>query len=301
MMVLAGCDKRPEGVLSDKDMVALIADMQTAEAYMQNYNSGYASDSIRDSAVQWVLDRRGLSRADFDSTMTWYGKNIDEYRELYDKVDKELIKRQKQISGEEVAATNFSDLWPYSRHFMMTENSNTNSISFSLPGDQLQKGDRLNWKMRMNGSPAVSTVFGVEYDNGLTAFSYQNNSDFKKLDMQIQTDSSLTVKRIFGYVRVKEDRYLPVWIDSVSLQSSPLDTTQYYKVFSQRKIYPPLRRNEKTEENVKKDSVKISGISVENTISPPAANLTIKHPDRRRRRESAAFNKELTPITNEKR
>lgn len=82
LMLLSSCDKRPKGVLSDDEMVRLIADIEVAEVYMQQHNSGYYNDSVRDSAVQWALERHGLTKADFDSTMTWYGRNIDEYRDL---------------------------------------------------------------------------------------------------------------------------------------------------------------------------------------------------------------------------
>ncbi len=51
-MLLSSCDKRPKGVLSDDEMVRLIADIEVAEVYMQQHNSGYYNDSVRDSAVQ---------------------------------------------------------------------------------------------------------------------------------------------------------------------------------------------------------------------------------------------------------
>lgn len=238
-------------------MVALMADMQIAEAYMQNHNYGYQTDSIRDSAVQWALDRRGISKAEFDSTMTWYGKNLDEYRDLYEKVDKELTKRQKRISGEEIIETDYSDLWPYSRHIMIAETGNTNSLSFTFPTDQLSKGDKIMWKMHVNGNPAVNLMLGVEYDNGTSGYVSQSNNDVRKLDISFQTDTSLQVKKIYGYVRVKEDRYLPVWIDSISLQASPLDSTQYYRVHSQRKVGVPKRiiMAKENEEKGESDSV----------------------------------------------
>lgn len=256
IFLIAGCNKRPAGVLGDKEMVELMADMQVAEAYMQNHNAGYASDSIRDSAVQWALDRRGLTKAQFDSTMTWYGKNIDEYRDLFAKVDKELLNRQKKIPGETEETVDISDLWPYSRHILISENGSSNSLTFSIQTDQLTKGDRINWKMHLNGSPSVNMLLGVDYDNGTSAYSYQNNSDAKKMDVSLQTDTSLNVSRIFGYLRVKEDRYLPVWIDSISLQSSPIDSTQYYRVFSQRKIGKPQRKIDADLNDEDNDSIK---------------------------------------------
>ena len=47
--------------------------------------------------------------------MTWYGRNIDEYRDLYGKVDVELAARQRAVTGMEDTDIVSTDLWPYSR------------------------------------------------------------------------------------------------------------------------------------------------------------------------------------------
>lgn len=247
LIVSESCSRRPDGVLPDKEMVELIADMEIVEAYMQKHYSGYYHDSIRDSAVQWVLEKHGLTKADFDSTMTWYGRNIDEYRNLFEKVDSELADRQRRISGESVQIENTSDLWPYTRHILISDKASTNNLAFSIPSSEIQKGDKIIWKMRLNGLFSGNYLLGVDYENGTTSYAYQSQNSNKSVEMALQTDTSLDVKRIFGYVRVNEDHSLPVWIDSIALQRTPVDTTQYYRIFSQRKYYGPHKREIKGE------------------------------------------------------
>ncbi len=272
VILWGACNKRPKGVLSDNEMVGLIADMEVAEIYMQNHNSGYYNDSIRDSAVQWALEKHGLSKADFDSTMTWYGRNIDDYANLYAKVDQELALRQSKAIGKTEQDLNSTDLWPYSRHLFVSDRSNSNGVTFSIPINELQKGDKITWKMRMKGLTEGNLMLGVDYDNGASSYTYQTQNGSSKVEMTLQTDTAFIVKRIFGYVRAKDKQSLPLWLDSIALQRTPIDSTQYYRIYSQKR-YPGLHNRLKSSE--KNDSLaedsKIGEILTEdnNTLSIP--------------------------------
>ncbi|MDE7437173.1 MAG: DUF4296 domain-containing protein [Muribaculaceae bacterium] len=254
LVILSGCDKRPEGVLSDKEMVQLMTDMEVAEVYIQNNSNEMYNDSSRDKTIQYIIEKRGIDKAQFDSTMTWYGRNIDIYQELYKKVDAELAKRQKNAIGGDAMATvqQGSDLWPYSRHLIMSEMAQNNSLNFSFVSEQIEKGDKLNFKLRANGLDYSSAMLGVDYENGLSTYSYSTQNATDKIDISLQLDTFLTVKRIFGYVRPKNKLKRTVWLDSIALERVPYDSTQYYRIFSQRKVYAPKKR-----EPVKIDTVEV--------------------------------------------
>lgn len=280
LLLGAGCNKRPKGVLSDDEMVGLIADMQIAEVYMQQHNSGYYNDSIRDSAVQWALDKHGLSKADFDSTMTWYGRNIDDYLNLFGKVDAELAKRQNRAIGETEKNLVSTDLWPYSRHILISENAPSNGLAFSLPLNDIPKGERITWKMRLKGLSSGNVLLGVDYDNGMSSYTYQTQNGNSKIDLTLQTDTAYNVKRVFGYMRTKEDHSLPIWIDSIALQQLPLDSTEYYRIHSQRKYSGFHKRVKVPEKNdtIEEDS-KIAAI-LEDT---EGNQISVKPADKRKR------------------
>lgn len=242
ILFVISCDRRPEGVLSDKEMVRLIADMEVAETYLRSHNAGYYNDSIRDSAVKYVLDRHGLTKAEFDSTMMWYGRNIDKYHQLFPKVEQELAARQRAVTGKDAAEIDVNDFWPYSRHFCIAANSGSDNLAFSIPVSGVARGERFNWKMRLNSGVSGNVVFGVEYENGTIGYCYQSSGASRRMDMRIQTDSSQTVKRVFGSFRLRSIDDMPLWVDSISLQSQPFDSTQYYRLNSQRTYYGPRRR-----------------------------------------------------------
>lgn len=275
-LIASACNKRPEGVLSDKEMVGLIADMEVAESYLQTHNHSYYNDSTRDKVLQYILDRHGLDKAGFDSTMVWYGRNIDEYRDLLSKVDKELQHRAKSVKGTSLDEIVKSDLWPYSRHYIMSSLSENNLLQFSIPGSDITSGDRLSWEMRINSILEGMALMGVEYENGLKAYTYASTGGTRKMSLNLQTDTSQTIKRVFGQVKVNELSLQPIFIDSVSLKSLPFDSLEYYKINSQRIFRGPIKMKSKTE---KTDSLStLQELDNTNKLFEPASAPTSGKP-----------------------
>lgn len=242
VLVLAvGCRKRPKGVLSESEMVSLIADMEVAQGYFMSIDDGDISENDRQGAVIYVLNKHHITKAEFDSTMTWYGRNIDDYRKLCESVEKELIKRQKRIPGEQQESEDIKDMWPYSRHFAFNGKGASDNLVFSIKPEELLPGDRINWKLRMMNPPSGNVMIGVEYDNGTSSYSYNSLMGQNKVDITLQTDTALRVRRVFGNLHLKQMGAAHVWIDSIALGRLPYDSTLYYRGFSQRKLGVPSR------------------------------------------------------------
>ena len=93
--IFLGCDRRPKEVLSERKWSAFMADMQLAEACL---NSSAVSVHSRDGRLELgrsVLAAHGVTQEQLDTTLAWYGRNIDNYSELFEKVDKEIVARRK--------------------------------------------------------------------------------------------------------------------------------------------------------------------------------------------------------------
>lgn len=269
ILLVSGCDRRPKGVLSESEMIQLIADLETAEVYLRQSESMNYNDSTRDKAVEWVLEKRGITKADFDSTMTWYGRNIDIFQELYAKVDRELAQRQKKATGEEQAsvAMDMDDLWPYSRHLMISEISGMRNVVFEIPVNEIHKGDRLNLKMRLNGLDYGEVLLAVDYNSGLSAYNHQSLMNNNHIDISLQTDTAQSVKKLYGYVRVKDSTRLPVLIDSIALNRLPLDSAEYYRIHSVRKVYPPIKKDIPTDNDNASDNERAEDSKIPNRIN----------------------------------
>lgn len=246
LILVCSCNRRPEGVLSDKEMVSLLADMELAESYSDVAMRGGDFIATRSKLADGVLAAHGVSRAELDTTLAWYGKNIDEYNDLFKRVDKEIDSKRKRLMAN--AGDDFSEsadnLWPYSRQMMISHLSGVPDILFSIPATDFQKGDVVTWRMRLHNEAEVFAMLGVDYSDGSASQINRNMAGNRTIEIRVQSDTSKTVKRIYGLLRPGRTESLPLWADSISLALSPLDSTRYYQFHSQT-VIKPLRRIEK--------------------------------------------------------
>ena len=297
-VVVIGCDKRPDLVLSEREMTALLVDIHRSEAYLTAGSAIFASDSAKKVLRQSILKKHGVTQAEFDSSLNWYGRNIDEYVKLYANVEKQLDKKLKsaykraETSGE-IASNDLDDsqnLWHGAPISRISKNEDLHLISFQLrpKEDNIVSGDRFNWQFRKaNDRTEVSMFMAVDYDNGTTSYitrSFSQNTPNCK--MTLQTDSTMGIKRIYGYARFYPDNEEVIFIDSIRIEKLPLTSSNYSQIFSQRSFNPNYKKQEA--EEALNDS--ISGIVIEpNEIKPksqhgmprpesldPAASLRMK-------------------------
>lgn len=234
-LILISCQSKPKGVISDKEMVELLADLHTARAYNQNGNPANLPDSIRNNMTAAILRSRGYTMAQFDSTINWYSANIDKYYELYDKVDKTLMARQKRSGIVQNQDLGKDNIWPYSAFAFFSPNAISDGFSFSIDGEGLQKGESLLWKMRMNSDSNTKAMLGVDYSDNTMAIVTSSTYGERNLEITLITDTAKVVKRIFGTLTVPPE-IMPVWADSISLVKTPFDSLTYYKL-NYQKLY----------------------------------------------------------------
>lgn len=218
----ASCDRRPKGVLSDSQMVDVMTDLKLAEGYTSTYG-GSPSDSVGQRLAESVLADHGVTRAEFDSTLSWYGRNFDEYFKLYDKVNKRLAKRQKDFLSEPVAsdANEGSQIWPYSKQVLVSALGTADGLSFSLAGADIKPGEQVRWQMRLSEETSGKVMLGAEYTNGTMQYISRSAMGNKRIELVLPTDTALSVKRIFGNLHLLKND-MPLFIDSISLMHLPL-------------------------------------------------------------------------------
>ena len=246
ILLATGCSKRPKDILSEDKMVAVMADIQIAEAYERSGDaSAYLDGHDRELLGRGILMRHGVTVEEMDSTLAWYGRNMDEYSKLYKKIDAELGKRQlkyARAAGESDNEGPSSDLWPYGRHFMIDDRSLTSGIVANIPVTDLAPGDKLTWKMAVQGASARNLTLGVDYENGTSDINRISNKGFDRwVEMSLQTDSLLEVTRIFAIADFQNSS-ARVIVDSVQLIHLPLNREEYHKGGYQRSIRPAGRR-----------------------------------------------------------
>lgn len=231
--VFGACRKRPKDVLAENDMVDLLVDLQLADAYYSTTSS--SPDRVdRKILVESVLEKHGVSREQLDSTISYYGRNMDEYSALYDKVETRL----RRESGKNQTEEEKDDIWPYSRFAAIFPNMVSDGISFSFPAEDVAPGSALEWYMRLSAAEGAEAMLGVEYENGNSTFVRKNPSNQRNMQLTLQTDTGQPVKRVFGVMTVPT-KNMPVWADSIRLTRADYDSLAYYKIRQQKIVRPP--------------------------------------------------------------
>lgn len=248
MTLLGGCDKRPKGTLSENDMVDLLTDIELAHAYRSV--SGVSPDrKEKEALTAAVLAKHNVSQEQLDSSVAYYGRNIDEYYKLYQQVENNLRAR----SGRLEEAISEDDIWPYSRFAAFMKGQISDGIVFSFPADNIDPGSSLDWKMHLSSHEAVEAILGVEYDNGTTSIARTKTlANNNSLSVSLTTDTAYVAKRIFGSAFVSGNA-APLWADSIKLLKNEYDSLNYLRTRHQKRIYPVSAKREKEDTTSVKD------------------------------------------------
>lgn len=242
----AGCSKRPKDILNEDKMVAVMTDLQIAEAYERSGDAnGYLQGKSREMLGRGILMQHGVTTEEMDSTLAWYGRNMDEYPKLYKKIDAELNRRQlkyARAAGESDIEGSSADLWPYSRHYVIDDRSLTDGIVATIPVNDLNPGEKLTWKMTVEGATAKDITVGVDYTDGSAEVYKQTNRSFDKwVEVSLQTDTLREVSSIFTLARF-ESTNPRVFVDSVQLLHIQINKEDNHKNGFQRSIPPAGRK-----------------------------------------------------------
>lgn len=275
-IILLGCDKRPKGVLSDSQMVDFLTDMSVAEAIQQSAAGGDLPDSVRRRIGYSVMKAHGIDRKTLDSTYAWYSKNVDNYYDLYEKVEQNINKELKRSGVDEHNGLD-NNIWNLQSHIVFSPVASTDVLVFRMPGSAVGKGEKLQWRMTFNKSTDAGVSIGIDYDDGTTSLVNRAMRGDRNLDISVIADTARTPQRVFGTLRIKRN-VMPVFADSVCLLRFPFDSTEFKTFRYQKFLTGPRKRTDKINKNddlrFSADTVKSATdnnkISPDNSMTPPA-------------------------------
>lgn len=91
--------KVPDKILQPKDMVAIIADIQIAEAVLREQRqTGQYQDHYAVDLMNSVFEKHAVSREKFRESLSFYEKNLEIYEQIYEDVITLLIQKQTELS-----------------------------------------------------------------------------------------------------------------------------------------------------------------------------------------------------------
>lgn len=253
---LTGCSSRPDEIIPEGKMVELMADMHKAEAVIDMNSTQFNNDSLKKAMRQSVLIKHGVTQAQFDTTLVWYGHNVKQYDEMYKDVIARLDEEKQSLSDVKgpvmregmvqvkryPSAGDSADVWSKRRVWTISNegiSDNTIFFEFKTQSDN-QNGDRyhLSFKYINNDNNNLEVFLGADYYDGTMSYVHRTSGLDGINRYVLQGDSIKKVRRVFGYIKATPSEHNVCFIDSLQLLRTRLDVSQY-GTFRQQKWVGP--------------------------------------------------------------
>lgn len=239
----AACSSVPDGVLGKEDMARLMADIHTAESMLEIDRVSFRNDSARMALKQTVYARHGITAAEFDSTLVWYGHHLDKYVEVYDRVGEILQERMDAIDADlaDLGLTvvgDSADAWGDVRSKVFDRRYPGDFLSFSIKADDTwEPGDRYMWRMKtFNNIRPVRMVMVADYDDGRSDMRSAVAEGDGWQELSLELDSTRVATRVYGSALIDIAGKERVFVDSISLVRTRVNPSRYWS--SRRNIVP---------------------------------------------------------------
>ena len=229
--LLVSCSKVPDGILSEKEMKAVLIDMQLAEAMVSTDYKKYSDDAEKEALYQSVFRKHKIEQAVYDSSLVWYGRNLDVYMQVYDLVLAELNERQKALGDVQANAAPVSkqdsvDIWPRLTYLTLEPNALFNGIAVDIkPETNYPSGSTFVLGMRvwgLNDAMKNRPEIRLSANQGDTIITV-NDKILRDgyHETTLRTLPTKQVKSVYGFIRLngKDDStsYFKIYVDSLSL------------------------------------------------------------------------------------
>lgn len=229
-----GCVRTPEGVIEPDKMEDLLVDIHISEGLMETEYAKYASPAQKEEVMQSVLRKHHVTGAEFDSSLSWYGRNLDQYVKIYNKVIerirlkdeavKELIAKEKMqtltLPGDTV------DIWKQERSFLISPEFSNNLLSFRIPVDEnFKQNDRFVLEMRFRMMPndlKIHPRLTLAIQNSNNSINKISKDVFQNgwVSLELKSDTSMYFKNVFGNLYLPPRQLIDnqrIYVDSIRL------------------------------------------------------------------------------------
>lgn len=241
-MAFTGCRRTPSGVLPPERMARLLADIYMAEAVVDHDYHMFMSDSSRLQLRQAVYNRNHTDAATVDRSYEWYGRNLDRYTEVNDRVIEilqERIRRNDEQASEANAPqladtdvpTDSLNLWPGAPIVRFASTLPSEFAIFNVPLSQNERpGDYYSLEMRRTGSAMpVEIVFLLGYTDGSMDQVVGRIGADDNIALVLRSDTTLHPSEVYGYLHCRTTKGQTVFVDSITLRrTTPDPGIQYH-------------------------------------------------------------------------
>lgn len=255
VLVFAACNRVPEQVIQPDEMAELMADVRVADAVIAVNPAQYNVPGTREALRQAVFDRHNVTKEQFDSSLVWYGHNMNLYQDIADKTIEILEARMAKVNGVVAEAAlsvagDSVDVWQRPTAMIVNSFSPSPYITFNLQSDRnWQRGDFFTWNAHLAVPPTdASWSITAEYSDGTTetVVASLDITELNRQSLTFFTDSTRTAVALSGWLRLGLNGDRPVVIDSLSLTRSRITMPNQPYRRMQRRVVPRIDPNDST-------------------------------------------------------
>ncbi len=182
LSVVASCIDRPDIVLDEEQMVDLLVDVHRAEGLLemqQQQGSGHGTDleTYQKEVIAAVLQKHGVSRSRYDSSLMWYAQHLKLLTRVYGHVDERLKEEHEMWSLQVTETRDFVtsmpgdsvELWTLREHLILDRRRYSDILFWEIPSDSnFVDGDTLRWQFTIRqllpGQKVLASISLTKYE-----------------------------------------------------------------------------------------------------------------------------------------
>ena len=182
LSVVASCIDRPDIVLDEEQMIDLLVDVHRAEGLLemqQQQGAGFGSDldTYQKEVIAAVLQKHGVSRSRYDSSLMWYAQHLKLLTRVYGHVDERLKEEHEMWSLQVTETRDFVnsiagdsvDLWTLCDHLILDSRRYSDILFWEIPSDSnFVDGDTLRWqfiiRQLLPGQKVLASISLTKYE-----------------------------------------------------------------------------------------------------------------------------------------
>ena len=232
-LLIASC--RPKGVPGESAMINVLVELHQLDGVLMEKGLAFNSNSPeKERYYRYVLEKNGLTKAEFDSSLVWYTENPLRFDRVYEKVIVELTKQQTVVKKRfyhpiDSATLNQhkTELWAKPIRSVLTKDSTRTHFTFEIIDPSLLMGDVYVLRFLQRIAPEDScvkqqVVFRINYEKGKTdslCHIAYHDSILRRYTFRLKANRKLHIKSISGAL-LGSSKYkgkLHATTDSISL------------------------------------------------------------------------------------
>ena len=225
----AACSRVPKGIIPERKMQQIITDIHLAEAIIDADPSVYPTNEEKKALYQSVFDKHRVTEAKYDSSLIWYGKNLDVYMQVYNMALAEVNKSIEKIGSVEpervyIPNKDSVDIWSIGRYHEFFPTSLSNTVIFNFrEGEEYNSGSIFVLGMHIWGlasgvlSPIEVHLRAEQRDTTVVLKNTIHHDGYH--EMILRSIPTQRVRQVYGYIRFNGGTfpYHKIYVDDLRM------------------------------------------------------------------------------------